>query len=157
MSRPFYLKRARCSPRADSVRSIRSHRESSGYLPHSHDYMQIFGSITPEAAAYWVEGAKASDGLRRYLHRSSEGRASGGVAGRCRDHQLRIFFSTIFPRRARTAPISSRCTAALNLCLTPSVEPMTSIPSFRFGLNGRAREHADERDAGGIRKRRYLL
>ncbi len=66
----------------------------SGYLPHSHDYMQIW-YITRGCCEHWVEGQKHLM-ARGDIHRSSEGRASGGAAGRCRDHQLRIFFRPFF-------------------------------------------------------------
>ena len=49
MSRPFYLKRARCSPRADSVRSIRSHRRIPPAICPIPTIICRFG-ISPEAA-----------------------------------------------------------------------------------------------------------
>lgn len=74
MSRPFYLKRAQCSPRADSVR-IRSHRRiPPAICPIPTNYMQIW-YITRGCCEHWVEGQKHLMARGRYpssfLRRSS--------------------------------------------------------------------------------------
>lgn len=102
----------------------------SGYLPHSHDYMQIW-YITRGCCEHWVEGQKHLMARGRYpssfLRRSSI-RWCGWKMPRS---SAANFLSTIFSRRRRTAPIS-RCMSGSEsfFACCSSRMPMTPFPVF---------------------------